>query len=272
MLIKSGKRDGLFFLSGLLSLIVLSVALAGVLQQGLYHPTTPEEFLPGAMSQDILSILVAISLLACLVLIRRGRELAWLVWAGLVGYLMYAYGIYSFDGVYNPLFLFYVAVFGLCVYSLIGFFAHADVRAVQVRSTEHGPPRIATAILFLLLTAMFLILWMGVLIPAMIARDAPQGNAIFVQDLAIYLPLMTLVAVLLLRKRPLGDALAVPLLVKASTLGLSVLLGTLLAPLYGDPFDLRSVAIYAVLGVGPLLFIPPFLFALHVAQAKRSKT
>ena len=188
---------------------------------------------------------------------------AWLIWVGLLGYLFYAYALYAFDRVYNPFFLFYVAIMGLALYSLIFFFMEAPLNRSSVRP-HSNPPRRATAVLLLALVMLFLTLWLSILLPAMGSRIPPEGNSIFVQDLAFFLPLLTIVAVLLWRRKPLGDALAVPLLVKVGTLGISVLIGALVAPWFGHPLNMGDMATYAALGLGPLLFIGPFLRALEI--------
>jgi len=46
----------------------------------------------------------------------------------------------------------------------------------------------------------------------------------------------------------------------------SVLLGTVFAPLFGQSFDWASVGIYAFLGLGPLAFIAPFRLALRIGE------
>jgi hypothetical protein len=114
------------------------------------------------------------------------------------------------------------------------------------------------------IVALFSALWLSILIPAMATRTPPEGNAIFVFDLAIMLPLSAVAAALLWRARPLGDLLAVPLLLKVGTLGLSVLLGTLYRPLFGQPLAAGEIAIYALLGFGPLLLLPPVYRRLDI--------
>ena len=73
------------------------------------------------------------------------------------------------------------------------------------------------------------------------------------------------------REDSLGDALAIPVLIKVGTLGISVLLGTLLAPWFGQEIDPASVGIYALLGLGPLVFVVPFLLSLGVAGPARDE-
>ena len=113
---------------------------------------------------------------------------------------------------------------------------------------------------------MFVFLWLSILLPAMRSRIPPAASTIFVLDLAFFLPLLTIEAGLLFKKEALGDALVIPILIKVGTLGVSVLLGTLIAPWFGQEIDVASVGIYALLGIGPLLFAVPFLRSLGVGD------
>lgn len=257
-----------FILSTLAAMLTIAVSGYSLLNLSVYHPSTPENLIPGAASQDLISLLAAFGLLLCIFLIRRGQEMAWLIWIGLLGYLFYAYALYCFEAVYNPLYLFYIAITGLVLYALIIFFMSADLSRIRPR-TEEKPPRKTAAVLFLLLVAMFAGLWLSIMLPAMSERVAPDASTIFVLDLAFFLPLLTIEATLLFRSKPLGDALAIPILIKVGTLGLSVLLGTLFGPLFDQPIDLPSVGIYALLGIGPLLLVWPFFSRLAIGEIER---
>ncbi|EDX82956.1 hypothetical protein S7335_134 [Synechococcus sp. PCC 7335] len=267
-MVKAASQKALFTLSRIISIITLSVASCGVIDLSLYRPSVPENFIPGVLSQDLVSLWVAVGLLLCEWLIRRGRNLVWLIWAGLIGYLFYAYALYSFDGVYNPLYLFYLAIISLAIYALILFFTHADFRDIHLKTIQKPPPRKLTAVLFLFLALLFAGLWLRILIPAMRDRIPPDGNSIFVLDLSFVLPLLVVEARLLIKGTRLGDVLAIPLLIKAGTLGLSVFLGTLLAPWFDRQIDFASVGIYAVMGLGPLILIGPFLRSLSALPSK----
>lgn len=242
--------------------LAAAAAAAGILWPGLYRPITPEQLVPGALGQDTVTLIAA----ALLFTIRRRlptrRAQDWLIWAGLMGYLAYGYALYSFDGLTNPLFLVYIAVFACALWALILFLRHARPGHL-FRNGDQRPPRRITAFLFLALAGLFFLLWMTILVPAMAHRAPPDGVPIFVMDLSLMLPLLVLCAVALLNARPLGDVLAPPLLVKMATLGISVLLGTLYAPFFDRPLAPGEIATYAFLGLGPLALIPPWLSALN---------
>ncbi len=270
-MVSLSDRRVLFLLSGLAAMVALCVAGYGLLNLDVYQPMTPDSLMPGTVSQDLISVIAAVGLLLCIALVRRGQEWAWLIWVGLLGYVLYAYALYCFERVYNPLFLGYVATFGLCVYALIGFFRSADLAKIELVAGRKAPPRRAAAVLFLALVALFLFLWLSILIPAMRDRLAPDGSSIFVLDLSFFLPLLVIEAVLLFKRRPLGDALAIPILIKVGTLGLSVLLGALVAPWFGQDIDVASVGIYALLGVGPIALVCPFWRTLRVGHTQQKR-
>lgn len=251
-------------LSALAALLALLTAGVSLSDLGVYRPMTPEALLPGAASQDLVTILASLGIGLCLLGVRRGQEKLWLVWAGLLAYLTYGYALYAFERVYNEFYLAYVAILGLSVYGIGAFVAGADLAAVVSRP-ERPPPRRATAGLLLTLLFLFVTLWLSILIPAMTSRTPPPGSAIFVLDLAFFLPLVGLEAILLLRASTLGDALAIPVLVKLGTLGTSVLLGTLLAPLFGGRIVLADVGVYSLLGIVPLAFLTVFWRRITVA-------
>lgn len=242
-------------LSTLSGLPALGLALAGLAAPGLYQPMTPDRLMPGTLSQDLISLAAALGLLSLAgPLARGGSARLWLVWTGLLGYLAHACGLYAFESLVNPLFLGYVATFSLAVWAIFVFFARAELRAIA----PVGAPRRLTAGLFALLTLLFAGLWLATLGPAMAARVAPEGATIFVFDLALVLPALAVTATLLWRGAPWGDVLALPLLIKAATLGLSVLIGTLIAPAWGLPRVAGDVAVYAALTALPAGLVGPW--------------
>jgi len=119
--------------------------------------------------------------------------------------------------------------------------------------------------LFALLVVLFVGLLLSMLVPAMAARQPLPGQTIFVLDLAFALPLTGLTAVLLWRGHPVGDLLAIPMLMKVAVLGVSVFLGTFYTwALFDGPFLAFDLALYALMGFGPAALIWPFWRGLRV--------
>ena len=241
----------LFILSGLTAVIAGVISFVGILNNQIYLPFTPEELLPGVMSQDIISLLASLGLLVCLVAIRRGAHRAWTIWLGLTGYFFYAYALYAFDAIYNRFFLCYIAIVGLTVYAAILFFANVNLDFFQ-RVEERQIPRKIISIYLFFLSALFYIIWLSQIFSTIRSGVSSGINTVWVLDLAFVLPLLVIGAVLLFRKKPLGDLLAPVIPIKAGTLGFSVFLGELLKPYFGQVLDLFMIGLFAVLGLGSL--------------------
>jgi hypothetical protein len=152
--------------------------------------------------------------------LRRAWAKGWLIGAGLVGYLIYAYGLYSFDRVMNPAWPLYLAVLATSAFAAFRFLRAVD--PATVRPGRQPPPRRIVAGLFALLVVLFTALWLSMLVPAMAAREALPGQTIFELDLAFAPPLVGLTAILLWRGHPVGDLLAIPMLMKVAVLGVSM--------------------------------------------------
>lgn len=248
-------------LSLAVALLAALVAVYSLADPGIYRPLTPPQLIPGSLSQDI-GTLICASLIAFVAFGKARNPAWWLIWAGAMAYIAYGYALYSFEALYNPLYITYVAIFGLSIWTLGLFIARA---ALRVTTKTPGPPRKATAGFLLLLTGLFVALWLSIMLPAMARREVPLASTIFVMDFSIVLPALVLCAVSLWRSAPLGDLLAVPLLMKAASIGLSVLVGTLLGPFYGLPVAPEEVATYAVLGLLPPVFMFLFLRRISVS-------
>ncbi|TSA24347.1 hypothetical protein D4R71_07165, partial [bacterium] len=82
-------------LTSLLILLTFIVSLYSIFNMRIYNPFTQASLFPGVLSQDVVSLVVSILLLVVLVKLRNSSEKIYLVWIALIGYLLYAYGIYA---------------------------------------------------------------------------------------------------------------------------------------------------------------------------------
>ncbi len=242
----------------LLVILTFIVSLYSILNIQVYAPFTPVEMYPGALSQDIVSLVVSILLLIVLLKLRNSSEKIYLVWIALISYLLYAYGIYAFDKVYNIFFLCYVAIFSLSLFSVIIFMTSIDLDYFVDVRVDTIPRRTISIFLFLL-AALFLFTWMSIVIPAMFSRIQPDGNSIFVFDLSFFLPLLVISGIKLWQGRKIGYLLSGVLLMKMGFLGFSVLLGELIKPFLSIPFSIFQSILFAVLGIGSFIFAIIFI-------------
>lgn len=246
-MISISHQRSLLILTAITAALTAVVAVVGIARPQIYRPFTPETLIPGTISQDLFSLLAAAGLVLCMVAIRRGSWRGWVLWAALNGYLFYAYALYSFERLYNPFFLAYVALAGLTLYSLIYFVLWLQPGTFE-RVEHRRLPHRTIAAYMVFLAAMFVVVWLSRILPAIRSQIVPDGASIFVMDLAFFLPLLVITARLLLLRRSSGALITPILLIKVGMLGLSVLLGTLFQPLFGFTLDAGSVVIYTIMG------------------------
>ena len=105
------------WLTALIVVLAIPVHLTGLLVPGFYRD--PALLLPQNLGTDLVTLCIGIPLLAVsAIAMQRGSLRSRLLWLGALGYLVYAYGMYALGVRWNPLFLAYLALFGLSVFTL----------------------------------------------------------------------------------------------------------------------------------------------------------
>jgi hypothetical protein len=130
---------------------------------------------------------------------------------GALGYLTYNATLLVYATPFNELFVAYVALLGLSLWSLVS--ALLDPRP-RLAPDSKLPAR-GIAAFILTVVALNALAWLRLVVPDL-GKDPPgfldgtglTTNPIYVQDLAIWLPALAIVAVLLWQRRPSGVFLA----------------------------------------------------------------
>lgn len=213
---------GLFAIVG--SLIALS-------DRRIYSTLTPA-FLPQALAQDIANLALASpALLILAALALRGSLRAYLLWLGVLTFTVYNYVIYTFSVPFGPLFLLWVAVWGMCLYALIGGVASLDHEIVQAAYTSRRVV-VMIAVFLLLAALLFAALWLSEDVPALLSGNTPQSlidlgvptNPVHILDLGFFLPAVIATGVMLLKRKPLAFTLAPAFLVFLLLTGVPILI------------------------------------------------
>ena len=248
MLVDRAPRRRIFILSGISAAVTIATTVGTLLNTHVYDGALPPTLLIGTLGFDVMSLLVALALGGVIVALAQRRERYWLLWLGLQAYLLYAYSLYAFGLVFTPLYLAYLAIMGLSAYSLAGFALNFDSRTLK-EWTAHRMPRRTMGVSLFAVVAVFGILWI-LTVFGFLGDDLPAGAAIvLVLDLAFTLPLLAVVAVLLLKREPLGDLLAPGVFGMAAAITLGVAVGEFLRPAFGEQFSLAFSAPYLVPGI-----------------------
>lgn len=176
---------------------------------------------------DIVTLLVGLPLLAIAFwLAQKGSLRGHLLLTGTLGFFLYTYMSMCFGTAYNPLFLAYVALFGLSLYAFILSMLAFDLSNLPQRFSERLPRR-TIAIFFVVLGAFLSLAWLGRIAPTLLQGATPaleNVTSLFIQamDLALIVPLAFLAAILLWRRSAWGYLLASVAIMKFVTMGLAV--------------------------------------------------
>jgi hypothetical protein len=246
-----------------LTLSVALLAAAGLLAADRIYNQETSVLFDQATAQDVVTLLPVAPLLAYLaVSARRGSLSAFLCLPGLLAFTVYNYAIYAFSIHFGPLFLVWVAILGLSIFTLVGALATADMPAIKQRFAGRAMPRPAW---FLIVVAVpFVLQWLSEIVPSLLAGDPSRSardwnvptNPVHVLDLAFFLPAAVTSGILLLRRRPLGYATAAGQLVWIALTCVPILITPLVANARGHapgwavtlPIGVLLLATLAVLG------------------------
>ncbi len=142
---------------------------------------------------------------------RRGSSRGLVVWLGALGYLLYQAVMFCFATPLNSLFLLYVAYLGLAVWTIVLVLRATDLPGFAARLMQAFPVRSVAG--FALVVAMLnASAWLAKILPTVGSSDPTTvlgdtgllTNPVFVQDLAVWLPLLTVAAVAAWRREAWG--------------------------------------------------------------------
>lgn len=262
-MIETPKTKRLAAVTLILAVFTFISSLAGLLHVEMYRPFVNSSFIPGLVGQDLVSLVVSIALVFVLMAMRRGAPRSAWVWSGLMAYLFYAYAYYAFGHIYTVFYPAYLTIFSLALFGLGLLYTSLQPEALTLATYARQPRTLFAS--YLLLTAILIFInWAPRVIQAIGEKVPPAGNAIYVLDLTLFIPLMVVGAVQIWKKTLLGHALTGLLLIKAGVLGTSLFIGQLLMPRFGQPFDLGMTLLYGFLGIGGVLLSGIFLARLEV--------
>lgn len=262
------------WLSIIAALLAIVGSIIGLAVQGIYAGLTPA-FLPQALAQDIANLaLVAPLWLLLAALALRGSLRAYLLWLGVLTFTVYNYVIYTFSIPFGPLFLLWVAVFGMSLYALIGGVAAADHQAVMSAFTSRRAT-LVTAWVLIITALLFGLLWLSEDVPALLSGVRPQSlidmalptNPVHILDLAFFLPAVIATGVLLIKQRPLAYTLAPTFIVFLILTGIPILLTPLVQTARGE-----SAAWGVVLPIGALTLVLSALLVWLLSTVRAQET
>ena len=167
-----------------------------------------------ARGTALVALVVALPVLAASMwLASRGSERARISWLGAAGFLEYNAVLFLLATPFNSLFLLYVAMFGLGFWTIVLVLRDLDVEAFARKHAAAIPARPLAAYIGAI-AVLNAAAWFAGLLPSLFDKSPAflDGtglitNPVYVQDLAFWIPLMAVSAVLLWRRQPWGYVL-----------------------------------------------------------------
>jgi hypothetical protein len=164
-----------------------------------------------ARGTALVVLVVAVPLLALSIVgVGRGSPVALLGLLGADAYLLYNAFLFLFATPFNQLFLLYVVMFSLALWAGVAVLYEVDVDRFARRCATL--PVRAVAVYVWVIVAVNALVWLRAIVPAVLSDDpaallAGSGlttNPVYIEDLAVWLPLMAVAADWLWRRRPWG--------------------------------------------------------------------
>lgn len=253
-----------YWLSSILAGLAALASAVGVFYPNVFRD--PAMTAGNARGTDLVILVVAIpAMVISMALVARGSLRARIIWLGALSYILYNAVFFAFDVVFNPLFLVYVAVLSLALWSLVTLLMAMDARRLRAHFTGDLPIR-TIALYLIISTALFALTWLRDIVPALLSNALPtslQGtvmptNPIHVVDLSTGFPLTILAAIWLWQRRPWGYVLSGLFLVYGVIEAVSIATDQLFGHL-SDPAQSAAMApVFAVVAV--IALIPTVLY------------
>ncbi len=169
-----------------------------------------------ARGTALVVLLAGVPVLACsMLLAARGSAAAVITWLGSIAFLLYNSLMFVFATPANRLFLLYLTMLALGAWAAGAVLRQADVAALGGLFSRRTPVK-GIAVYMWAIVALNATAWLVRIMPAVTAGGSPgylrgtgmTTNVVYVQDLALWLPLLALAAAWLWRRRPWGYLLA----------------------------------------------------------------
>lgn len=258
----------LYLSSVVIAILMAVVSMAGILNWNTIYPA-PQTI--GSVGSDVFNLVAILPiLLISMWLAHRGSLIGLLLWPGALFYVLYIY-VFNIIGLpVTVLFLPYVLLVVMSVYTILGIFASIDGDAARQRLSGIVPRRAAGGVLMA-----FAILFIAIDAYAVIAtllNHTPvdikmQGT--WIADFVVECPALLVGGVLLWRRGSAGYAASVGLLLQIGALLVAVPVGAVLGAVQtGSSIDTSS-AMLLIMGVIPIALL---VFIIKGAVSDRGQS
>ena len=256
----------------LVILLSLVASLAGSLSYGLEHyrtVTTPRgevvevadagiyrysvrALVTAGTPWDVVRLLVGIPvLLVSFIFHQRGSLRGTVLFVGSLASFLYQYLLWTFDWAFNSLFLVYVALFSLSLWTLVFVLAGIDGAQVRAAIGKRFPVKTVASFSFTL-SAMLVLKCLGEILPSVSSTAMPAAATGYYTmvdqalDLGLLAPFGIVAGALLLKRESLGYLLSSSSLILFLSVGLSVIAGEVMLGLSAGRMNVAGIGVFTL--------------------------
>lgn len=255
----NSKMKSSYIMTIFIIVLTLVAAVGGLFIDGLYTDTSSFA-LNAWFANDIIIIAVDLPLMiAALILSIRGSLRGQLVWLGMVEFTIYNYSYYLFGAALNSLFLVYVALFSLSMYTIVFGLIYLDYNRIDKSFKKKTPVKGISIFMILLAVTLggaWILQWVNFVRtgnpPQIMSNLNSTNNLVASLDLTFVVPLCFVAAYYLWTRRPIGYVLTVMVNVKGFVYNLILILGSIVQEQAGVKDAMDLVPLWIILCIGCL--------------------
>lgn len=260
-----GSIQPLYISSFVIALLMLFVSLAGLIYRMEIYPT--DELLLAFIANDVVNLFIGLPiLLGSIWLTVRGKLIGPLCWSGALFFVLYNYLTYLFAMPLSWVYLSYLVLTMLSLYTLTALLANIDGSVIRDRLSGAVPEKFAGGVLM----GLGLLIFFRVI--AVIGSSIINSIQLSETEMAVNIsdfmvsPTWIIGGSLLWRRHAFGYVAGFGLLFQASMLFIGLIIFLLLQPiLTSAPFIVTDLIV--VLMMGLICFYPFALFVRGVVMS-----
>jgi hypothetical protein len=235
-----------------IAILAIIATTSGLFWKGLYRHDTISG-MAQMMGQDLITLTIGVPLLIISIyLISKDSLRGRLIWMGILFYFLYSYASMSFLASYNQLFLIYVAIFSLSLYTFLGELVTMDASTIKKSFRPNITNKIA-AVFLIIVGLMLAAMWIKMIIDSLLTGTVPAAlesyTTLVIQalDLGIVVPAAILSGYLLLKNSEWGYLIASIFLIKASLIGTAIISMILFMIMNGVNVSMGQVGFFVII-------------------------
>jgi len=271
---KKEKMQQVAYMAMAISLMSFFSAAAGVFNENIYNEvylsgTITKRLVVGSVAQDCITLPLSVILLILAIrILKAPSENLIIALMGMAGYFFYGYGLYVIQGQYTSLYMIYMIIFALSIYTLIFGLTGFNHKWYGEKCFPKGF-RTSVAAFILLILIVLGPLWVFLMLSDIATRFPGETYGVYILDLCIVFPALAVSMARFYKNSAYGTLLAGVGLVKALTVCGSVAFAEwYVAYANFRAFDGFMFGVFSFLTLASLLLLVKYFFYIGKNEYK----